>query len=85
MLFRSREHQCRRSDGGMLFSKKETTAERMLIVEFVARVQRDAIRENVAIDARAHPVENKVAGIIGPKQDRTIKGEHRDSAQLLHA
>src|SRR4029077_13750055 len=72
-----RENQCRRSDGGMLRSYKESAAERVLIVEFVARVQRDSIRENVAIDARGNAVENEIADIIGPKQDRTIKGENR--------
>src|SRR4029453_11081843 len=36
-----RENQCRRSDGGMLRSYKESAAERLLIVEFVARVHRD--------------------------------------------
>src|SRR5882724_274931 len=72
-----RENQCRRSDGGMLRGYKESAAERMLIVEFVARVQRDAIRENVAINARGDAIENKIAGIIGPKQDRAIKGKNR--------
>jgi len=46
-----RENQCRRSDGGMLRVYKESAAERVLIVEFVARIQRDSIRENVAINA----------------------------------
>jgi hypothetical protein len=32
-------------------------AERVLIVEFVARVQRDSIRENVAINAEATPLK----------------------------
>ena len=61
----------------MLGGYKEPAAERVLIVEFVARVQRDSIRENVAINARNNAVENKIAGIIWPKQDRTIKGENR--------
>ena len=72
-----RENQCGRSDGGMLRVYKKSAAKRVLIVEFVARVQRDAIRENVAINARGNAVENEIAGIIGPKQDRTIKGENR--------
>ena len=46
-----RENQCRRSDGGMLRGYKESAAERVLIGELVARVQRDSIRENVAINA----------------------------------
>src|SRR5438876_12305782 len=45
-----RENQCRRSDGGMLRVYKESAAERVLIVEFVARIQRDSVRENVAIN-----------------------------------
>src|SRR5205823_2926680 len=45
------KNQCRRSDGGMLRGYKESAAERVLIAEFVARVQRNSIRENVAIDA----------------------------------
>ena len=40
-----------RSDGGMLRGYKESAAERVLIVEFVARVQRNSIREDVAINA----------------------------------
>src|SRR5207244_12442300 len=72
-----RKNQCGRSDGGMLSVYKESAAERVLIVKFVARVQRDAIRENVAINARGNAVKNKIAGIIGPKQDRTVKGENR--------
>src|SRR5436190_20002321 len=46
-----RENQCRRSDGGMLRGYKESAAERVLIGELVARVQRDSTRENVAINA----------------------------------
>ena len=46
-----RENQCRRSDGSMLRSYKESAAERVLIVKFVACVQSDSIRENVAINA----------------------------------
>src|SRR5207244_5352746 len=42
-----RENQCGRSDSGMLRGYKESAAERVLIGEFVARVQRDSIRENV--------------------------------------
>ncbi len=71
------ENQCRHSDGGMLFSKKESAAKRVLIGELIARVQREAIRENFAINAGSDAIENKIAGIIGPKQDRTIKGENR--------
>ena len=72
-----RENQCGRSDGGMLRVEKKSAAKRVLIVEFVARVERDAIRENVAINARGDAVENEIADIIGPKQDRAIKGENR--------
>src|SRR5260221_5030463 len=72
-----RENQCRRSDGGMLRGYKESAAERVLIVEFVARVQRDSIRENVAINALGNAIENKIAGIIGPKEHRTVEREHR--------
>src|SRR5439155_19790864 len=57
--------------------EKESAAERVLIGEFVARVQLDAVRENVAINARGDAVENKIAYIIGPKQDRAIAGEDR--------
>src|SRR5881227_4280759 len=46
-----RENQCGRSDGGMLRVYKESATERVLIVKFVARIQRDSIRENVAINA----------------------------------
>src|SRR5439155_5027676 len=45
------ENQCGRSNGGMLRVYQESPTQRVLIVKFVARVQRDAIRENVAIDA----------------------------------
>src|SRR5260370_15257549 len=47
----NRENQCRRPDGGMLLGNKESAAERVLIVEFVACIQLDAVRENVAINA----------------------------------
>src|SRR6266702_1564115 len=46
-----RENQCGRSDGGMLRSYEESAAKRMLVGELVARVQRDPIGENVAINA----------------------------------
>src|SRR5438094_10299111 len=46
-----RENECGRSDGSMLRVYKESAAERVLIVEFVARIQRNTIRENVAINA----------------------------------
>src|SRR4030095_15300753 len=72
-----RENQCRRSDGGTLLSKKESAAKCVLIVELVARIQREAIRENVAINARGNAIENKIAHIIGPKQDRTVQSENR--------
>src|SRR5439155_26994359 len=60
------ENQCGRSDGGMLRGYKKSAAERVLIAEFVARVQRDSIRENVAINACGNAVENEIADIIGP-------------------
>ena len=56
---------------------KKSAAERVLIVQFVARVELDPIRKNVAIDARSNAVENEIADIIGPKQDRTVKSENR--------
>src|SRR5207249_11341445 len=46
-----RENQGGRSDGGMLRGYKESAAKRVLVVKFVARIQRDPIRENVAINA----------------------------------
>src|SRR5204862_3967891 len=70
-----RENQCRRSDGGMLRGYKESAAERMLIVEFVARVQRDSIRENVAINELGNALDNKFANFVVSNKKRIIMGE----------
>src|SRR5437879_2780325 len=61
----------------MLLDEKESAAECMLIVEFVARVQLVAIRANVAINSAGDAVRNTITYMIGPKQDRAIAGEDR--------
>ena len=54
-----RKNQCECSDCGILRGYNESAAECVLVVEFVARVQRDSIGENVAINAEATPLKMK--------------------------
>ena len=43
----------------------KSAAERVLVIEFVARVQRDSMRENVAIDREATPFKMRSPALSG--------------------
>ena len=69
----------------MLFANKKTTAKRVLVVELVARIELDPVRDNVAIHARSDAVENQITNIIRPKQDGAVASEDgRLHAEIVH-
>ena len=62
-----RKHERGRADGGVLFGKKKTAAKGVLVVELVARIKFDPVRDNVAIHPRSDAVENQVAHFVRPE------------------
>src|SRR5438552_17691851 len=66
-----RKNKRSRIDGRVLLGENKTAANRMLVVEFVARIEFDAVGKNVAIHPRGNAVKNEVADVVRAKKDRT--------------
>ena len=72
-----RKNQSGGIDGCVLFRENKTAAERVFVVEFVARIEFGAVREDVAINARSNAIEDQIADVVGTKKDGTITIENR--------
>ena len=59
----------------MLFGEKETTAERVLLIEFVTGIELEAIGKNITVNARRDPVKDEITHVVRPKKNRAVTGK----------